>query len=40
MRKLLLTIAVLVMPVSLAAGCGNIDKAASGRIRARARRRR
>ncbi|MET0614255.1 MAG: DUF3352 domain-containing protein [Thermoleophilaceae bacterium] len=30
MRTLLLTIAVLVMPVSLAAGCGNIDKAASG----------
>jgi hypothetical protein len=30
MRKLLLTIAVLVLPVSFAAGCGNTDEAASG----------
>jgi len=30
MRKLLLTLAVLVLPVSFAAGCGNTNEAASG----------
>ena len=40
MRKLLLTLAVLSVPARLAAGCGSDDEAASGAIRARARRRR